>query len=424
MRMTLSVVALATFLCLAGAQPSVVRAVLMSATTLLIQQTGERSRSFGVLLLTLIVMLLIHPAWASSIGFQFSAAATAGLILSAPRLEKRLQLILPERLHGLAPAIAIPLAALAWTLPLQLLHFGSTPLYAVVANVLAAPLLTPLTVLAMASALLSLVAPTALLAWLTWPVQQVAGTLISLVQWISSLPGAQILTGRPHPLLALLLVVAVLPWLLPSTRRWRCLLVPGAVVAIGFHASNLTRDEILAGHRYGRHWLLARHSGRGAMVSSHGDEQSCQVAQRFSQVHGHRHLDWVYVLDPIHHNAMECWRRLANTLHSKQSGESQLHPGQRLLSPGLALQIPADATRAMEIRAGKQRLLLIPSKQALWTLQEQDFDQRLQTPIGLWIGFRPTPSQRSWLGSMQDQGAILFGLPQTEQIGEKRTFKI
>ena len=44
---------------------------------------------------------------------------------------------------------------MAWTLPLQLLHFGSTPLYALVANVLAAPLLTPLTLASHALALLS-----------------------------------------------------------------------------------------------------------------------------------------------------------------------------------------------------------------------------------------------------------------------------
>ncbi len=97
-----------------------VRAVLMGSTTLLIRQTGERSRAVGVLTFTLIVMLAIHPAWARSIGFQFSAAATAGLILSAPALEHRINHLLPKRLNGLAAAISIPLAALTWTLPLQL----------------------------------------------------------------------------------------------------------------------------------------------------------------------------------------------------------------------------------------------------------------------------------------------------------------
>ncbi|WP_413442931.1 ComEC/Rec2 family competence protein [Synechococcus sp. MIT S1220] len=414
----LAVSALAIFLCLAGAQASVVRAVLMGSTTLLIRQTGERSRAVGVLTFTLIVMLAIHPAWARSIGFQFSAAATAGLILSAPALEHRISHLLPKRLNGLAAAISIPLAALTWTLPLQLLHFGSTPLYAVPANVLAAPLLTPLTVLAMVSALLSLVAPLPVLTLLVWPVQHLAGWLIGLANLISSLPAAQILTGHPHPLVALLFLIALLPWVLPQARRWRFLLLPCAMVSVGFHTSDQFSDELVAGHRYGRHWLLARHNGRGAMVSSHGDERSCLVARRLSHVHGHRHLDWVYVLNRIPHNASDCWRQLAPSLHSNQSGIRRVHPGQTLLSPGLSLALPSDKNGAMELRAGNQRLLLLPSIQTLWNLQDQkrDFSSRLQAPMGLWVGFWTTRSQRSWLSSLQEQGVFVIGLPEKSEI--------
>ena len=45
----------------------------------------------GVLLITLVVMLLVHPAWARSIGFQLSAAATAGLVISAGPIEQQLR---------------------------------------------------------------------------------------------------------------------------------------------------------------------------------------------------------------------------------------------------------------------------------------------------------------------------------------------
>ena len=157
LRLPLAATALLLFLCLAGAQPSVVRAVLMAAMALLIREAGHHSRPVGVLLLTLSGMLLLRPAWALSIGFQLSAAATAGLILTAPRLEKAVQAWLPDRCQGLAAALSIPVAALLWTLPLQLLHFGAMPLYALVANLLVAPLLAPLTLLAMLSALLVLV---------------------------------------------------------------------------------------------------------------------------------------------------------------------------------------------------------------------------------------------------------------------------
>jgi competence protein ComEC len=113
----------------------------MGATALLIRESDQRSRGAGVLLLTLILMLLIRPDWAHSVGFQLSAAATAGLTLSAPGLEQQLLRCCPLRMRWLAAAFAVSWAALVWTLPLQLLHFGSTPLYALVANLLAAPLL-------------------------------------------------------------------------------------------------------------------------------------------------------------------------------------------------------------------------------------------------------------------------------------------
>ena len=118
---------------------------------------------------------------------------------------------------------------MAWTLPLQLLHFGSTPLYALPANLLAALLLAPLTLSAMALAVGVLVLPPGLLQPLCWPVQQLAGALIVLVNWISRWPAAQVLTGRPQFWLVLLLAAVLLPWLLPAPKRpdwWQCCCCP------------------------------------------------------------------------------------------------------------------------------------------------------------------------------------------------------
>ena len=74
-----------------------VRAVLMAAMALLIRKAGRQSRPVGVLLLTLRGMLLLRPAWDLSIGFQLSAVATAGLILTAPRREQAVQAWVPDR---------------------------------------------------------------------------------------------------------------------------------------------------------------------------------------------------------------------------------------------------------------------------------------------------------------------------------------
>ena len=61
-----------------------------------------------------------------------------------------------------------------------LLHFGAMPLYALLANLLVAPMLAPLTLLAMVSALLVLVVPAAVLPVLLWPVHLLAGLVMAI----------------------------------------------------------------------------------------------------------------------------------------------------------------------------------------------------------------------------------------------------
>ena len=350
--------AMALFLALAGVQPSVVRAVLMGAAALLIGESGHRSRPLGVLLVTLVLMLLVHPAWGRSVGFQLSAAATAGLVISAGPLEQWIVQHLPCPWHRLGPALSIPLAALFWTLPLQLLHFGAAPLYAVLSNLLAAPLLAPLTLAAMALAVMVLLLPvaltSALLPWLIWPVQQLCGLLITLVHWISQWPWAQLLTGPVHPLLVLAFALGLLPWLLFASSRWRGL----SMLLLGFVACAQVGyqlgDDLVRVDHWGRQWLVLRHRGRAAMVSSHGDAVSCQGAKRLSHGLGHRRLDWIAVLDPMGVDQQSCWAALAHTLQAEQRGRLPLMPGQRLQSNGLSLEVADHRGRILGVRFGSQ----------------------------------------------------------------------
>ena len=350
--------AMALFLTLAGAQASVVRAVLMGAAALLIRESGHRSRPLGVLLLTLVLMLLLHPTWARSIGFQLSAAATAGLVISAGPLEQWIVQHLPRPLHRLAPALSIPLAALFWTLPLQLLHFGAAPLYAVLSNLLAAPLLAPLTLAAMALAVMVLLLPaalaSALLPWLIWPVQKLSWLLISLVHWISQWPWAQLLTGPVHPLLVLAFSLALLLGLLPAARGWRCLSLPLLLLVVGLQVRVQLRDDLIRVEQWGRQWLVLRHRGRAAMLSSHGDGLSCQIATRLSHGLGHPRLDWIAVLDPLGTDQQVCWNALALTLQAEQRGRFPLAPGQRLQSDGLSVGVADQRGRSLKVRFGAQ----------------------------------------------------------------------
>ena len=42
------------------------------------------------------------------------------------------------------------------------------------------------------------------------------------------------------------------------------------------------RDDLVRVDQWGRQWLVLRHRGRAAMVSSHGDAVSCRKAKRLS----------------------------------------------------------------------------------------------------------------------------------------------
>ena len=298
------------YVCLAGAQPLVVRAVLMAAISLLIRVSGHHSRPVSVLVLTLNGILLFRPAWALSIGFQLSAAATAGLTLMAPRLEQAVQACLPDRCQGLAAALSISAAALLWTLPLQLLHFGAILLEALLASLLVAPMLAPLTLLAMVSALLVLVVPAAVLPVLLWPVQSVG--------WAGD--------GHCH-------LDQPLAWS-PTAHRTStavgCCAAGGGLVALDAGGRALPTALVAAPHGNRptrallgavRRWTGGRGAFRSPLVvgppswsrcsSEHGDARSGRIAQRLAAAHGHARLAWVILLDPVATDVRHRWQVLA-----------------------------------------------------------------------------------------------------------------
>ena len=304
----------------------------------------------------------------------------------------------------------IPMAtALLWTLPLQLLHFSAMPLYALVANLLFAPLLALLTLLAMLSALLVLVGPTAVLPLMLWPVHQLAGLVITMAGWISHWPGAQLLTGRPQAWVVALLVLGLLPWLLGAAPCCRRLSLIPMATALLVHGLVQFGDGLVAVERFGRHWLLARHRGRAALVSTHGDARSCRMAKKLAAVHGHARLDWVMLLDPVATEVLSCWQTLAHRVEASQQGRSPIAIGQVLRSTGLSVQRLQSRSGALVMRVGHQRWQLVPSPQDLWALQQRQRSEPRQLITGTWLGFKPSAPQRRWL-LKHGAGARFVGL--------------
>jgi competence protein ComEC len=139
--------AVAAYVLLTGASPSVVRAALMAGALLVARLGGARSHAMSALMLAALVMLLAAPAIAWDVGFQLSALATAGLIWFGASFAARLR-------HWPAlirEPVALTLAAQVTTLPIILLNFERLSIIAPAANVLVVPLV-PLVMLGSALA--------------------------------------------------------------------------------------------------------------------------------------------------------------------------------------------------------------------------------------------------------------------------------
>ena len=153
------------FVLLTRAEPSVLRAAVMAGLVALNAASGTSMNARTILASTVIVLLLLDPMLAWSVGFALSVGATAGLAWFSARLGH----VLSNR--GM---LAATLAAQVGTMPVSLFVFGYVPVISLVANPLA---------LWVAGMVMMVGLPLALLASLVTP-------LVPLVSWAMAVPVA------------------------------------------------------------------------------------------------------------------------------------------------------------------------------------------------------------------------------------------
>jgi competence protein ComEC len=136
---------IAVYVPLAGGGPSIVRAGVMGALTLLATLAGRRASRAYALTIAAIVTLAIDPGIAVDVGWQLSFAAVIGILLIAAPLRTAIASRLGSRgLAGaLADGIAVTVAATLATAPLIAFHFGSLSTLTLFANLLALPAVAP-----------------------------------------------------------------------------------------------------------------------------------------------------------------------------------------------------------------------------------------------------------------------------------------
>ncbi|MBI9114384.1 ComEC/Rec2 family competence protein [Sanguibacter suaedae] len=229
-RVAVAGVVMAGFVLLVHPEPSVLRAAVMCAVALFAILLGRPSQSMAALCVTVLVLLLVDPWMSRSFGFVLSVLATAGLVVGTAPVTRWLERFVPR---WAALAVAVPLAAQLACAPVVVLLDPSVSLYAVPANLLAAPALVPATVLGVLGALLAPWAPAVSLllatgagwatAWIALVAEVFADVPGARLPWLPGPAGAWLLAGVTAAGVALVAVrpVEVLSSRLSRARRSR-----------------------------------------------------------------------------------------------------------------------------------------------------------------------------------------------------------
>ncbi len=281
-RTVISLTALLLYVLLIGPDPSVLRAGVMAASVILMIALGRRTWALNALALATLVLLIADPWLAVEFGFGLSVLATAGILLLAPAIAERLGNRMPM---PLALGLSVTISAQLFCLPLLMQLQPGLPTYSVIANLLAGPMVAPVTVLGMIALLVTPIAPwlAGLISFLaslgTWVIEMVAIIFADLP--VAYFPWA---TGLPATVLSTLLILAVGAWLRAGPVQLRQLGV-GAVVVIAVTTISVpAASEILPKSWPLKQWqvvacdvgqgdaLVIQSRGRTALIDVGADE--------------------------------------------------------------------------------------------------------------------------------------------------------
>jgi competence protein ComEC len=226
---------LVAFVAVVQPSPSVLRASVMGAITLLALLSRRRRQAVPALSATVITLMVVAPQLAVDLGFALSVAATAGLVVIAPVWSRRLVARGWPKL--LADAIVVAWAAQLVTAPIIAGVSGTLSVISVIANLAAAVVIPPITVVGTLAAAVSAPWPSAgrLLVRFTGPE---VWWLLHVAHWAAALPGASV----PVPAgvagaacMAACAVGVVVAW---RWRRGRVALVVGLLSLVAWSAGH------------------------------------------------------------------------------------------------------------------------------------------------------------------------------------------
>ena len=157
-------------------EPSVLRAAVMAGLVMLARAVGRPADAKRVLVLAMTGLLIADPFLLRSIGFLLSCGACAGIVTGSSVIAARLRG--PEWFRE---ALGVTTAAQIGVAPVLLATFGSLPLVALPANLIAAPFVGPLTVWGLVAGLIGGVLGPRVAFWLQLP----SLSMLRAIEWVA-----------------------------------------------------------------------------------------------------------------------------------------------------------------------------------------------------------------------------------------------
>ncbi|MCU0314440.1 MAG: competence protein ComEC family protein [Solirubrobacteraceae bacterium] len=235
-RIALVLALIAVYVPLAGSGPSIQRAGVMGAATLVAALASRPALRWHALLLAAVATLAWDPLAVEAPGWQLSFAAVAAIaLLAAPLREALVRRRVPR---PAAEAAALTAAATLGTAPVSAAVFGTVALAGLPANLAAAALVAPITWLGLLGTLAAQVAPAAA-APFTAAAALPLGLLLEIARAEAALPGAQ---AAPSPALAAVACAAGALLILHAPLRRRLRPYVPLALAAGLLVALVLRD--------------------------------------------------------------------------------------------------------------------------------------------------------------------------------------
>jgi competence protein ComEC len=193
-RLIATAISLTCFIALVRPSPSVLRAAAMAAVLLFAYGSRQGRDPLPALGFAIAAVVIIDPFQSRDPGFALSVLATAGLLLVAPKIKPKF----------LAP----PIAAMIFCAPVIVALSGYISPMSVIANILAAPVVAPITIVGFIAALISPFLP-AVSSFLILFIKPLASWIALVASWSSSFPVFTLKTGLYGFIAATVLAAAI-----------------------------------------------------------------------------------------------------------------------------------------------------------------------------------------------------------------------